>query len=125
MRSDLDALSALDVTPLDTPEPELAYLFKHILTQEVAYETLSFATRAMLHDQIGQYIEKTYADALDQYTDLLAYHFERSENQPKKREYLLKAAEAAQADYANAGGNYILSAGTAFAARGPDELAGC
>jgi adenylate cyclase len=102
LQRDLDALSALDLTPLDTPEPELVYLFKHILTWEVAYETLPFATRAMLHDQIGQYIEKTYQDVLDQYIDLLAYHFERSENQLKKREYLLKAAEAAQADYANA-----------------------
>jgi class 3 adenylate cyclase len=101
LRNDLDTLSALELTPMDTPEPELAYLFKHILTQEVAYETLSFATRAMLHDQIGQYIEKTYQAALDQYTDLLAYHFEHSENLPKKREYLLKAAQAAQATYAN------------------------
>ena len=100
--SDLDALSALDLTPLDTPEPELVYLFKHILTQEVAYETLSFATRALLHDQIGQYIENTYPEGLNQYIDLLAFHFERSENLPKKREYLLKAAEAAQVDYANA-----------------------
>lgn len=102
VRTDLDTLSDMDLTPLDTPEPELAYLFKHILTQEVAYETLSFATRAMLHDQIGQFIENTYRDSLDQYTDLLAYHFERSENQTKKREYLLRAAEAAQANYANA-----------------------
>ena len=100
--SDLDALSALDLTPLDTPEPELVYLFKHILTQEVAYETLSFATRALLHDQIGQYIEKTHPEGLDQYIDLLAFHFEHSENLPKKREYLLKAAQAAQVDYANA-----------------------
>ncbi|HJQ14018.1 MAG TPA: tetratricopeptide repeat protein, partial [Anaerolineales bacterium] len=102
LRTDLDALSDLDLTPMDTPEPELAYLFKHILTQEVAYETLSFATRAMLHDQIGQYIESTYADVLDRYIDLLAYHFERSENEAKKRKYLLEAAQAAQADYANA-----------------------
>src|SRR5258707_7564040 len=78
------------------------YLFKHILTQEVTYETLSFATRGMLHDQIGQYIENTYPGVLDQFIDLLAFHFERSENLPKKREYLLKAAEAAQANYANA-----------------------
>ena len=102
VQSDLDALSALDLTPLDTPEPELMYLFKHILTQEVTYETLSFATRAMLHDQIGQYIENTYSEVLDQHIDLLAFHFERSENLLKKREYLLRAAEAAQADYANA-----------------------
>jgi len=102
VQSDLDALSALDLTPLDTPEPELVYLFKHILTQEVAYETLSFATRAMLHDHIGQYIENTHPEGLDQYIDLLAFHFERSENLPKKQDYLLKAAEAAQAAYANA-----------------------
>ena len=102
VREDLDTLSALELTPMDTPEPELAYLFKHILTQEVAYETLPFATRALLHDQIGQYIENTYPDSLDQYVDLLAYHFDRSENQEKQREYLLKAGQAAQEDYANA-----------------------
>jgi predicted ATPase len=101
-RADLDTLSALELTPMDTPEPELAYLFKHILTQEVAYETLSFATRALLHDQIGQYIEKTYQGTLDQYIDLLAYHFEHSTNLPKQQEYLLKAGQAAQSNYANA-----------------------
>ncbi|MGB7876367.1 MAG: tetratricopeptide repeat protein [Anaerolineales bacterium] len=102
VRNDLDTLSDLDLTPMDTPEPELAYLFKHILTQEVTYETLPFATRARLHDQIGGYIENTYQDALDQYVDLLAYHFEHSENLEKKRNYLLMAGEAAQEDYANA-----------------------
>lgn len=102
VREDLDTLSALELTPMDTPEPELTYLFKHILTQEVAYETLSFATRARLHDQIGQYIERTYRESLDQYVDILAFHFMRSENREKQREYLLKAGEAAQADYSNA-----------------------
>jgi adenylate cyclase len=102
VRIDLDTLSDLELTPMDTPEPELAYLFKHVLTQEVAYETLPFAMRSMLHDQIGQYIESTYQDTLDQYIDLLAYHFEHSENVSKKREYFLMAGEAAQADYANA-----------------------
>lgn len=102
VRNDLEILSDLELTPLDTPDPELAYLFKHILTQEVAYETLPFAMRAMLHDQIGQYIERTYIDTLDQYIDLLAYHYDHSENAAKKREHLLKAGEVAQAAYANA-----------------------
>jgi class 3 adenylate cyclase/tetratricopeptide (TPR) repeat protein len=101
VRDDLDVLSDLELTPLDTPDPELAYLFKHILTQEVAYETLPFATRAVLHDQIGQYIERTYAGTIDQYVDLLAHHYDHSENAAKKREYLLKAGQAAQAAYAN------------------------
>ncbi|WP_420630802.1 tetratricopeptide repeat protein [Candidatus Leptofilum sp.] len=101
VKSDLEVLEQMDLTPQDTPEPELAYLFKNVVTQEVAYESLPFATRAMLHDLIGQYIEGQYAPALQQYVGLLAYHYGRSDNDAKKREYLLKAGEAAQAEYAN------------------------
>lgn len=101
IRADLDVLSKLDLTPLDTTEPELIYLFKHIVTQEVAYESLPFATRALLHDQLAQFIEHTFPDDLEQNLDLLAFHYERSNNEPKKRQYLLKAGEAAQANYAN------------------------
>src|SRR5207244_10104123 len=34
---DLDTLERLDLTSVETPEPDLAYLFKHIITQEAAY----------------------------------------------------------------------------------------
>jgi tetratricopeptide (TPR) repeat protein len=101
VKSDLEVLEELDLTPQDTPEPELTYLFRNVVTQEVAYESLPFATRAMLHDLIGQYIESNYEHALSQYVGLLAYHYGRSDNETKKREYLLKAGEAAQAEYAN------------------------
>lgn len=101
IKADLDVLMRMDLTSMDTPEPELVYLFKHIMTQEVAYETLPYATRAMLHDQIGQFIEQSNGDNLDQYVDLLAHHFDRSQNEAKKREYLRKAGESAQAEYAN------------------------
>ena len=36
----LDDLQRHDFMVLDTPEPDLAYLFKHIVTQEVAYHLL-------------------------------------------------------------------------------------
>jgi class 3 adenylate cyclase/tetratricopeptide (TPR) repeat protein len=101
VKNDLDALRKLELTLLDNPEPELTYLFKHVLTQEIAYETLPYSMRAILHDQIGQYIEKTYQAELNQYINLLAHHFNHSENLSKKREYLLKAGEQAQAKYAN------------------------
>jgi predicted ATPase/class 3 adenylate cyclase len=101
IKADLEALSYLDLTPLDTPEPELAYLFKHVITQEVAYESLPYATRAALHEQLGWFIERAYSQVLEQYIDLLAFHYERSQNEVKKREYLRKAGEAAQANYAN------------------------
>lgn len=99
---DLNVLSDLELTPLDMPAPELVYLFKHVMTQEVAYESLPFATRALFHEQIGGFIESAYAGSLDQLVDLLAFHFDHSENTDKRRFWLLRAGQAAQADYANA-----------------------
>lgn len=97
----LQQLSRMELTVVDS-EPELTYLFRHIVTQEVAYESLPFATRALLHGQIGRFIEEQYAtEAPEQYLDLLAYHFDRGDDEVKKRIYLLRAGEAAQAAYAN------------------------
>ncbi|MFI5268757.1 MAG: ATP-binding protein, partial [Chloroflexota bacterium] len=101
VQADLDELSILDLTPLDQPEPEAIYLFKHIVTREAAYESLPYATRALLHGQLGQFIEDAYAEEVDQYVDLLAYHYDQSGIVPKKRAYLRRAGEAAQAAYAN------------------------
>jgi predicted ATPase len=96
----LDALRTLDLIALDR-EAELAYMFKHGVTQEVAYGSLPFALRAVLHGRIGDYIERTEADDLDRNVPLLAHHYYRSDREDKKREYLWKAAEAAHASYAN------------------------
>jgi tetratricopeptide (TPR) repeat protein len=95
-KADLDQLAALDITPLDTPEPDLAYLFKHIVTHEVTYESLSFATRAKLHEQLARYLENMGTSL-----DSIAYHYGRSENTEKQHEYFRKAGEAAQKNFAN------------------------
>ena len=93
----LERLRKLDITPLDTPEPELAYLFKHLVTQEVTYESLPYATRAGLHEQLARWLEATQPPPVE----LLAFHYGRSANLGKKREYWLKAGESAQAAFAN------------------------
>jgi class 3 adenylate cyclase/tetratricopeptide (TPR) repeat protein len=100
VRNDLAVLSKLDLTPLDTPDPELAYIFKHIVTQEVAYESLSYATRAQLHELLARYLEAAYPNDLP--IDALTFHYSRSNNLNKKREYLRKAGDAARAAYSNA-----------------------
>ena len=99
VKENLAQLSILDLTPLDTPDPELAYLFKHIVTQEVAYETLSYATRAQLHELLARYLESLYPN--DPPLDALTFHYNRSENLPKKREYLRRSAAAAYAVFSN------------------------
>jgi adenylate cyclase len=99
VKDHLAELSRLDLTPLDTPDPELAYLFKHIVTQEVAYESLSYTTRAHLHELLARYLEAVYPD--DPPLNVLAYHYSRSSNINKKCEYLRKSGDAARAVYSN------------------------
>jgi adenylate cyclase len=98
VKESLDQLHRLDITPLDTPEPELTYLFKHIVTHEVTYESLPLATRARLHEQLARYLESVYAEALP--LEALAFHYGRSDNQAKQIEYLRRAGEAAQKNFA-------------------------
>jgi predicted ATPase len=98
LQADLAQLDALDLTLLETAEPEAAYLFKHVITQEVAYESLSFAARAELHERLAAFLEKTDIHIS---LDLLAYHYAQSENQVKQREYFQRAAQAAREAFAN------------------------
>lgn len=102
VKARLAHLSRLELTPLDKPEPELEYLFKHVITQEVAYDSLALATRSLLHEQVGQFVEQSYVETLSQYVDLLAYHYGRSQNIAKQREYYRKAGTIAENNYANA-----------------------
>lgn len=98
LKADLAELAEVDLTPLDTPEPELAYLFKHSVTWEVAYESQSYAARARLHEQLARFIETL---GVQRHLDLLAFHYGRSDNTAKQREYLRAAGEAARAAFAN------------------------
>ncbi|HEU4322856.1 MAG TPA: AAA family ATPase, partial [Roseiflexaceae bacterium] len=101
MQDDLATLLSTDLTALDSPEPDLAYLFKHVVTQEVAYTSLSPSTRALLHSNFAAYLEALAGDTSDAYLDLLAYHYDRSANLPKRREYLRRAGQAAAQKFAN------------------------
>ena len=99
LKANLEELSRLDLTLLDLPEPELAYIFKHIVTQEVAYESLAYATRTQLHELLACYLEETHSGSIP--LETIAFHYSRSANLPKKREYLQRAGLAAQLVYAN------------------------
>ena len=68
--------------------PELEYIFKHALTQEVAYNSLLQRRRKEIHEKIGGAIEELYADRLEEYYELLAYHYVRSDNNEKAVAYL-------------------------------------
>jgi len=97
----LERLNSLDLTPLDRPEPEWEYIFKHVTTQEVAYESLLYAQRRTLHHRVGEYLEQVYADSVEEYYELLAHHYYQSEDREKSWDYLIQAGDKAREKYAN------------------------
>jgi class 3 adenylate cyclase/tetratricopeptide (TPR) repeat protein len=68
--------------------PQSTYIFKHALTQEVAYNSLLLKRRREIHEEIGKVIEGLYPDRLEEHYELLAYHYARSANTDRALEYL-------------------------------------
>ncbi|MCB0117702.1 MAG: tetratricopeptide repeat protein, partial [Anaerolineales bacterium] len=101
VKADLQATEQLDLTPVESIEPELIYLFKHLVTHEVSYESIAYSARAKLHGQYAQYLENAYTDNTDKVAAQLAYHYEKAEIKEKARSYLIKAGEQAASNYAN------------------------
>jgi predicted ATPase len=75
--------------------PESEYLFKHALTQDVAYGTVLQEQKKLLHERTGQAIELLYQDKLEEHYGELAHHFSRGGNTEKAITYLQLAGQQA------------------------------
>ena len=75
--------------------PEVEYLFKHALTQDVAYGTVLHEQRKDLHERTGQAIEGLYRTSVGDHYSELAHHYSRSGNTQKAVEYLGLAGQQA------------------------------
>ena len=73
--------------------PEVKYLFRHALTQEVAYNTVLHEQRKVLHERTAQAIETLYPATLEEHYDELAHHYRRAGNTEKAVAYLRLAGE--------------------------------
>lgn len=77
------------------------YIFKNLLTLDVAYDSLLFAHRREYHKRIGVCLESIYEDNLSEWIEELARHFSQSEDDGKAIKYLGKAGDKAFDLYAN------------------------
>jgi predicted ATPase len=73
----------------------MEYIFKHALTQEVAYNSVLIERRKLLHECAGQALESMFATQLDDHLGELAYHYSRSDSVAKAVEYLGRAGQQA------------------------------
>ena len=81
--------------------PEVEYIFKHTLTQEVAYGSILQERRKVLHEQTARAIEALNRATLDDHYSELAHHYTRSGNTEKAVEYLHLAGQQAVQRSAN------------------------
>ncbi len=93
-----DHLSTLQTTELIRIKqrlPELEYIFTHALAQEATYQSILVQTRRDIHAKVGQAIETLFAERLEEFYGLLAYHYAQAEAWEQAQEYLLKAGDQA------------------------------
>jgi DNA-binding SARP family transcriptional activator/class 3 adenylate cyclase/tetratricopeptide (TPR) repeat protein len=81
--------------------PEREYAFKHVLTQEAAYNSLLRGERRACHRQVAETLERLYAERIEEYLGLLAHHWERAEESERAMDYLVRAGDQARVAYAN------------------------
>jgi predicted ATPase/class 3 adenylate cyclase len=97
----LATLEEFEYIKLSTKYPELEYIFKHPLIQDVAYNSLPKKYRRELHRCVAEIIEKLLHHRLEEFTEILAHHYAYSDAPDKAVEWLKKAGLRAKERYAN------------------------
>jgi len=88
-------LDGLCHAELILPQPAMGgrrFTFRHPLIQEVAYSTQLKVRRGSLHSAVAIAMEAYYAEQLDEYAGLIAYHYEAAGRTLDAASYAARAA---------------------------------
>jgi class 3 adenylate cyclase/tetratricopeptide (TPR) repeat protein len=100
LQESLSGLERLDLIRTKSIHPELEYLFKHALTQEVVYNGLLKKERQTVHERIGRVMEELFADRLPEMYETLAFHYKQGNSLHKALDYLVRSGEKSLRRYA-------------------------
>ncbi|HJU11928.1 MAG TPA: adenylate/guanylate cyclase domain-containing protein [Candidatus Binataceae bacterium] len=103
-------LRAADFIYEQPGQNDIELIFKHALTQQVAYNSLLIERRRQIHEQGAQAIESLFASSLQDHYEALARHYSRSGNAAKAVDYLYLAAQQAMSRSAHSEAKTQLSA---------------
>src|SRR6267378_648542 len=92
----LRELQALELIYQQGLMPEPAYVFKHAVIQDVAYNSLLRERRRELHRSVAFALEELYPDRLAEHYEELAHHFSEGEEWAKAFEYLRRSGDRAR-----------------------------
>jgi tetratricopeptide (TPR) repeat protein len=94
----LRSLQEADITYLHL-EGELQHVFRHVLLRDAAYSMLLRRRQRQLHLAVARAIAQLYPS--DEYVEMIAYHYARTEEDAEAAAWLEKAGVRASAVYAN------------------------
>jgi len=95
LKSNLLILQGLEFIYEKNLFPELEYIFKNAVTREVAYNSLLLNRREQLHADIGAAFEQRFNSRLEEYYEVIAYHYQQSHNYERAFNYLKLSGEKA------------------------------
>lgn len=93
LQDHLHSLRAMQYLRALPEERQIHYYFTNGLFRDVAYGTLLDEQKRRLHGSIAKQLEEVFADRLNQYFDLLAFHYSRAGDDRRTVYYLVKAAD--------------------------------
>lgn len=96
----LGELESADLIRKRDVDADLEYLFKHALTQEVAYSGLLRSKRQELHGRVAQAMEKLLGERSREYAESIGYHFQNSDAPERSAPYLVLSGKKAVERYA-------------------------
>jgi TOMM system kinase/cyclase fusion protein len=95
LKKDLEALSAADLIHRRRGVRTTAYVFKHALIRDTAYESMLTPLRRRVHGRIAAALEQRFPELVQQRPDLLALHHAATGQKREAVGYAYKAALAA------------------------------
>jgi serine/threonine protein kinase/tetratricopeptide (TPR) repeat protein len=91
----LQYLEASQLVEKRATQGDFEYVFKHVMVQEVSYDSILNVDRRALHSKVGKAIEDIYSHRINQFYGMLALHYCLAEEMEKAEEFMIKAGEEA------------------------------
>ena len=100
-KSDVGALEASGLISLAAMQPELEYLFRHVLVQDAAYASLLKQERRELHRRVADTLEQIYPERRGELAGVIGMHLEEAGEPARAAPFLIEAGDHALARFAN------------------------
>ncbi len=120
LNNQLAVLASSGLVSLAQVEPELEYLFRHVLVQDAAYNSLLKTDRQPLHRRVGEVLEKLHPDQLDALAPVLGQHFLEAGEVQRAAHYFAYAGDVALMTFANQEAEQQFRAGLELATEGEE-----